>query len=53
MSNMINELRVVEHDMTNEQQVKAVIHSLPSHLEHMCVNLTDVIYLQVHKIVTK
>ena len=28
------------HDMTDEQQVQAMICSLPSHWEHMCVNLT-------------
>ena len=30
-SNMINELRVVGHDMTNEQQVQAMIYFLPSY----------------------
>ena len=40
MSNMISELRVVGHEMTDEQQVQAMIHSLPSSWEHMRVNLT-------------
>ena len=40
MSNMISELRVVGHEMTDEQQVQAVIRSLPSSWEHMRVNLT-------------
>ena len=40
MSNMISELRAVGHDMIDEQQVQAVIHSLPSSWEHMRVNLT-------------
>ena len=37
---MISELRVAGHEMLNEQQVQAMIHSLPSHWEHMRVNLT-------------
>ena len=40
MSNMISELRAVGQEMTGEQQVQVVLHSLPSSLEHMCVNLT-------------
>ena len=40
MSNMISELRVVGHEMTDEKQVQAVIHSLPSNWEHMRINLT-------------
>ena len=40
MSNMISELRVAGHDMTDEQQVQAMIRSLPSSWEHMHVNLT-------------
>ena len=40
MSNMISELRVAGHEMINEQQVQAVIRSLPSNLKHMRVNLT-------------
>jgi len=40
MSNMISELKGVGHEMTDEQQVYAVIRSLPSNWEHMCVNLT-------------
>ena len=40
MSNMISELRVAGHDMTDEQQVQVVILSLPSNWEHMLVNLT-------------
>ena len=37
---MISELRATGHKMTDEQQVQAVIHSLPSSWEHMRVNLT-------------
>ena len=40
MSNMISELRVAGHDMTDKQQGQAVILSLPSSWEHMLVNLT-------------
>ena len=37
---MISELRAVGHEMTDEQQVQAVIRYLPSNWEHMHVNLT-------------
>ena len=40
MSNMINELRDVGHEMIDEQQVQVVIRFLPSNWKHMCVNLT-------------
>ena len=40
MSNMISELKAIGHEMTNEQQVQAMIRSLPSNWEHMYVNLT-------------
>ena len=40
MSNMISELRATRHEITDEQQVQAVICSLPSRWEHMRVNLT-------------
>ena len=40
MSNMISELRAAGHEMTNEQQVQAVIRSLPSSWEYMHINLT-------------
>ena len=40
MSNMISELRGAHHELTDEQQVQAVIHSLPSAWEHLCINLT-------------
>ena len=40
MSNLINELRGAKHEMTDEQQVQVVIHSLPSNWEHIRVNLT-------------
>ena len=40
MSNMISELRATWNDMTDEQQVQVVIHSLSSHWENMYVNLT-------------
>jgi hypothetical protein len=41
MSNIISELRGVGRDMTDEQQVQAVIHSLLSNWKHMYVNLTN------------
>jgi hypothetical protein len=37
---MISELRGAGHEMIDEQQVQAVIRSLPSNWEHMRVNLT-------------
>jgi len=40
MSNMISELRGAGHEMTDEQQVQAVICYLPSNWEHVRVNLT-------------
>ena len=40
MSNMISELRAVGHEMTDKQQVQAMIHYLRSSWEHMRVNLT-------------
>ena len=40
MSNMIIELKDAGHILTDEQQVQAVIHSLPQSWEHMKVYLT-------------
>jgi arginyl-tRNA synthetase len=40
MSNMISELKDSSHILTDEQQVQAVIRSLPHTWEHMKVNLT-------------
>ena len=40
MSNMISELRGASHELINEQQVQALIRSLPSAWEHLCINLT-------------
>ena len=40
MSNMITELKSAGHILTNEQQVQAVIRSLPQSWEHMKVNMT-------------
>jgi hypothetical protein len=40
MANVISELRGVGHEMTDEQQVQAVIRFLPSNWEHIRVNLT-------------
>ena len=40
MSNMISQLRAAGHVLTDEQQVQAVIRSLPKSWEHMRVNLT-------------
>ena len=41
MSNMITELKSAGHILTNEQQVQAVIRSLPKSWEHMKVNMTQ------------
>jgi hypothetical protein len=40
MANMISELMVASHVLTDEQQLQAVIRSLPRSWEHMRVNLT-------------
>ena len=40
MSNMISELKGVGHELTDEQHVQAVIHSLPNAWEHLRINLT-------------
>ncbi|KAJ4745000.1 Retrovirus-related pol polyprotein from transposon tnt 1-94 [Rhynchospora pubera] len=40
MSNMISELQQAGHVLSNEQQLQAVIRSLPRSWEHMRVNLT-------------
>ena len=40
MSNMIMELKSTGHALTDEQQVQAVIRSLPYSWEHMKVNMT-------------
>ena len=40
MSNMISELKGAFHELTNEQQVQAVIHSLLNAWEHLRINLT-------------
>ena len=40
MSDMIMELKSVGHALTDEQQVHAVIRSLPHSWEHMKVNMT-------------
>jgi len=40
MSNMISELKDAGHVLTDEQQLQAVIRSLPHTWEHMKVNLT-------------
>ena len=40
MSNMINKLRAIGHEMINKQQVQAVIRSLSNNWEHMRVKLT-------------
>ena len=37
---MISELRGIGHELTIEQQVQAVIRSLPSAWEHLHINLT-------------
>lgn len=40
MSNMIRELKTSGHSLTDEQQVQAVIRSLPTDWEYMKVNMT-------------
>ena len=40
MSNMISELKGTGHELTDEQQVQVVIHSLPHAWEHLRINLT-------------
>ena len=40
MSNMIAQLKSVGHVLSDEQQVQAVIRSLPNNWEHLKVNLT-------------
>jgi ATP-dependent protease HslVU (ClpYQ) ATPase subunit len=40
MSNMISELKDADHILTDEQQIQALIRSLPHIWEHMKVNLT-------------
>ena len=40
MSNIISELKVVSHTLTDEQQVQAAIYSLPQSWEHMKMHLT-------------
>ena len=40
MLNMITELKVVGHTLTDKQQVQAVIRSLPHSWEHMKMHLT-------------
>ena len=40
MKRMIRELKTFGHIFTDEQQVEAVIKSLPKNCEHMVVNMT-------------
>ena len=40
MKRMIRELKTFRHVFINEQQVEAVIKSLPKSFEHMVVNMT-------------
>ncbi|KAK3218221.1 hypothetical protein Dsin_012191 [Dipteronia sinensis] len=40
MSNMICELKSVGHSLTDEQQIQAVIRSLPNSWENMKINMT-------------
>ena len=40
MSNMITELKNAGHTLTDEQQVQAVVRSLPHSWEHMKIHLT-------------
>ena len=40
MSNMISELKGVDHELTDEQQVQAIICSLLNSWEHLRINLT-------------
>ena len=40
MSNMISELRGASHELTDEQQVQAMIRYFPSAWELLSINLT-------------
>ena len=40
MSNMVRELKSAGHTLTDEQQVQAVIRSLPNSWEHMKIHMT-------------
>ncbi|KAK0598685.1 hypothetical protein LWI29_036999 [Acer saccharum] len=40
MSNMIRELKSAGHTLTDEQQIQAVIRSLPNSWENMKINMT-------------
>ena len=40
MSNMISELKGAGHELTDEQQVQAIIHSLPNAWDVLKINLT-------------
>ena len=40
MSNMISELKDASHTLTDEQQLQAVVRSLPQNWEHMKMHLT-------------
>ena len=40
MKRIIRELKTSKHVLTNEQQVKVVIRSLPKNWKHMVVNMT-------------
>ena len=40
MSNMISELKNVDHTLTNKQQLQVIIRSLPQSWEHMKMHLT-------------
>ena len=46
MSNMINELADEGHVLTDEQQVQAVIYSLPNSWDHMKMTLTHNEYIK-------
>ena len=37
---MVRELKSARHNLTNEQQVQAVIRSLPNSWEHMKIHMT-------------
>jgi transposase InsO family protein len=46
MSNMVNELKDAGHTLTDEQQIQAIIRSLPNSWEHMKMHLTHNVHIQ-------
>lgn len=46
MSNMINELKDANHELTNKQQVQVVIHSLSQNWEYLKIYLIHNVHIQ-------